>query len=301
MMKKRIFILSMVLAFPAFAECDIHGKCVWDCSPSGKSSCTATFENGTLSISGTEMKGSFGYHIDTDTYNITNAPWNDEAGHLKQITNVVIGPEMTNIGSWFLTGATNLEHISIPENITSIGAYSFYHTGLKSVDWPSNLKTLPSGIFQYTGLTDLSFLDGVETIGVAAFNGTFWYGKSPDTIVIPDSVTTIQNHAFTGNTVLKNIILSDQTTSISTGAFGSNLEKIYCTGNLETCKANVGDALADKVQQATAKKINGVSYIYDKSGKLIATSGKRINKRIYTAEEAAMVAGKTNTIKLRYK
>ena len=301
-MKKYALVLGLLMPMVAYADCDSSGKCVWDCSPDDKTNtCTATFENGTLSISGTEMKNDFGLYVDTDNYNITSAPWNDEAGHLKQITNVVIGSEMKNIGNWFLMGATSLEHITIPENIESIGSGAFYHTGMKSVDWPASLKKISSSTFQYTHLTDFSFLDGIESIGDASFNGVFWYADSPITFVVPDSVKTIGQNAFTGNWYLQNIVLGENVTSIDTEAFDSSLQTIYCTGDINVCKTNVGEAFADKVKQATAKKINGVTYVYDKNGNLITTSGHRKEKRIYTIEEANAVAGDKNRVSIKYR
>ena len=302
-MKKYALILGLLMPMVAYADCDSSGKCVWDCSPDDKTNtCTATFENGTLSISGTQMK-DFGYggKDGNTTYNITNAPWNDEAGHLKQITNVVIGSEMKNIGNWFLTGATSLEHISIPENIESVGGNAFYHTGLKTVDWPSQLKTIYEGAFEYTHLMDFNFLDGVETINYAAFGGAFRHTDSPISIVIPDSVKTIGQYAFTGNAKLQNIVLGENVTSIDSLAFDSSLQTIYCTGDIDVCKTNVGEAFADKVKQATAKKINGVTYVYDKNGNLITTSGHRKEKRIYTIEEANAVAGDKNRVSIKYR
>ena len=301
-MKKYALILGLLMPMVAYADCDSSGKCVWDCSPDDKTNtCTATFENGTLSISGTEMKNGFGYYIDTDTYNITSAPWNDEAGHLKQITNVVIGSEMKNIGGSFLMGATNLKHITIPENIESVGNAAFYHTGLKSVDWPASLKTIRGSTFQYTHLTDFSFLDGIESIGGGSFNGVFWYTDSPISIVIPDSVKTIGQYAFTENAKLQNIVLSENVISIDSLAFDSRLQTIYCTGDINVCKVNVGEAFSDKVKQATAKKINGVTYVYDKNGNLITTSGHRKERRIYTIEEANAVAGDKNRVSIKYR
>ena len=302
-MKKWVLVLHIIISFNAMADCDSSGKCVWDCSPDNKTNtCTATFEKGTLTISGTEMKNYSNKCCDgNSTYITTNAPWNDEAGHLKQITNVVIGSEMKNLGSDFLTSATNLKHITIPDNIMSVGGTAFYHTGLTSVDWPSSLKTIPSSTFQYTHLTDLSVFDGVTTIDSAAFHGVFIGSKSPTSIVIPDTVTKIGMDAFTGNAQLQSVIMSDKITNIDSNAFDSRITTIYCTGNLETCKANVGEAFADKVKQASKKEINGVSYIYDKSGKLIITSGNRKEKRIYTIDEANQVAGKINTFKIKYR
>ena len=56
-----------------------------------------------------------------------------------------------------------------------------------------------------------------------------------------------------------------------------------------------------KSSKATTKQINGVTYIYDKSGKLVTSSGHRSEKRIYTIEEANAVAGARNRVSIKYR
>jgi len=144
-------------------------------------------------------------------------------------------------------------------------------------------------------------LDGIETIGAASFNGVFLYADSPITFVVPDSVKAIGLNAFTGNWYLQNIVLSENVTSIDSLAFNDRIKSIYCTGNVDVCRENVGEAFADKVKQALVKTINGVNYVYDDKGKLVTTSGNRTEKRIYTIDEANAVTGKVNSVKIRYR
>ena len=233
-MKKLILGLSLstLIGFSlnAMAGCNDNNECEWDCSPAGKTTCTATFKNGTLTISGTEMANYTVPSTYTEGYFTSTAPWNDEAGHMAQITNVVIGENMQNLGSFAFANATNLEHISIPDNITSVGDRAFYHTGLKSVDWPSNLTTVTSGVFQYAQLSDLSAFEGVTTIGYAAFDGCFRYNDSPTSITIPDSVETIDGYAFNENgNHLSSVILGNNVNQIASDAFNNGyLSTVYC-------------------------------------------------------------------------
>ena len=63
----------------------------------------------------------------------------------------------------------------------------------------------------------------------------------------------------------------------------------------------VSNSLELKSSKATTKKINGVTYVYDKNGKLVTSSGHRTEKRIYTLEEANAVAGVKNRISIKYR
>ena len=44
-----------------------------------------------------------------------------------------------------------------------------------------------------------------------------------------------------------------------------------------------------------------MTYVYDSKGKLMTKYGNRLNKRIYTIEEAEAVAGKTNRVTIKYR
>jgi len=90
------------------------------------------------------------------------------------------------------------------------------------------------------------------------------------------------------------------------GPFGRLVEfggTIHCAGVLAQCQANMAAAgyevgTYNMVQAPYSKKqANGSRVYYDANGKLIGYQGKRI----YTVKEANEVAGKKNTLKIRYK
>ena len=147
-MKKMFFVFGLIFSSHAFAGCDENGRCEWDCSPDGaaSSTCTATFENGTLVISGTEMKESFGEVRDPQRNNnyVTLAPWRD---HIDDITNFVIDERIDTIGAKFLTGATQLKSIVIPDHVTTVGRDAFAGSGAEKIVVGDNLKTLEDYAF----------------------------------------------------------------------------------------------------------------------------------------------------------
>ena len=154
------------------------------------------------------------------------------------------------------------------------------------------------------------------------------------TVVFPEGIETIEDRAFEGSTELISVVIPDSVTSIGGGAFGYCLQlqsitigentkleeifrgtnsdtvftdianlKIYCTGDTAKCDANLETAGYPELKsiKASTKQANGVTYVFDNKGKLVTTSGRRTEKRIYTIDEANIVAGKVNSVKIRYR
>ena len=109
------------------------------------------------------------------------------------------GKTVTGINGGFFR-KSNLKHCIISEGITGIGAdiqWLFREkTNLESVSLPSTLKTIGDGAFaECCNLSNVTLPDGLTSIGVGAFAKC-----SGLNIIIPDSVTTITDDIF-GNTV----------------------------------------------------------------------------------------------------
>ena len=129
----------------------------------------------------------------------------------------------------------------MPDTITSIGTAAFQ--GARQVK-------------------ELSIPNSVETIGAAAFNNL----DSLTSIVIPDAIAVLPGSAFSYSDNLASIVMGDQMTSVADTASAGLLEsiKIYCTGNVNVCKEKVGEALADKVVQASKQNMNGFIFEFRK-------------------------------------
>lgn len=110
------------------------------------------------------------------------------------------------IGNYVFYYARLLTSVTLPENLTSIGNYAFYNTGLESINIPANVTSIgssafagDSGNFGIKPLTQLTFAPGskLETIGSSAFNS-----QSLVEVNIPASVKEIQQGAFSKNVML---------------------------------------------------------------------------------------------------
>ncbi|MBR2299207.1 MAG: leucine-rich repeat domain-containing protein [Alphaproteobacteria bacterium] len=251
------------------------------------------FDDGTFEISGTGAMFDYSVKSGTQTtWVVDNAPWAD---YIEKIKNLSISSDITSIGKSAFSGATALTTLDVPNNIRSIGRMAFDGAKIQKLILPDTLTNIGAWAFSDNFSLASNIPSSVTTISTGSF-----YQNKFNHLIIPDSVTEIQNYAF-DKSELQFVIMGDQIVSIAENAFG-RIEKIYCTGNLEKCKQNVGEIYAPKVQQAEKKQINGVTYYTDKNGNIIAMSGERKNKRIYTVEEATLVSKPTgNTFKIKYK
>ena len=158
-------------------------------------SCTFTYSDGTLTISGTGKMADWGTVNGSTTYKFDDErPWND---FIPQIENVVISG-ISNVGARAFANASSLKNITIPEGVTSIGYGAFVHT---------------------YDLTSVTIPDSVTYIGTSAFYGD---NKLENIILSENSnLQTIDNYAFSGLTSLTNISLPDGLKNIGVGVFES--------------------------------------------------------------------------------
>lgn len=179
-----------------------------------------------------------------------------------EITKVNFPDSITDIGYCAFYGASNLQGLTLPPQLVSIGAYAFYYScqsegegfdlvlpetvteigqgafyrvsGMKSVKLPENLRRIRQGTFgNCENLRDITFPKQLAVIEPNAFKGC----TSMTEICLPDSVTEIGENAFrycsslTGVTIPKNLrvleygVFSD-CSALAKAELPENLEKI---------------------------------------------------------------------------
>lgn len=131
-----------------------------------------------------------------------------------QVTNYILGDNITAIGDGWFYECSNLSSITIPETVTTIGNQAFS---------------------QCDGLTQITLPEALTTIGYYAFSGCSGITE----IVIPDNVTIIRERAFE-NCNLNKITIGESVDSIGDKAFSG------CPFTTIVWKAkNVGDFKKD--------------------------------------------------------
>ncbi len=138
------------------------------------------------------------------------------------LTNVEFeeGSSLTTIEAYAFRFTTGLNHITLPQTVTSIGSYSFARSGITTITFEagSQLTTIENYTFNYAEeLTSITIPKGVTELGGYTFDHAtsletvifeedsqltnigirvFYYTSSLTSIHIPSSVTTLGQSAF---------------------------------------------------------------------------------------------------------
>ena len=89
----------------------------------------------------------------------------------KQVTEYILGDEITRIGDWAFYICTGLTSVTIGNSVKSIGDYAFRDcSGLTSVTIPNSVKSIGWWAFSgCSGLTSVTIGNSVTSIGLEAF------------------------------------------------------------------------------------------------------------------------------------
>lgn len=172
----------------------------------------------------------------------------------KNLTNVIISEGITTIDYSGFSYCRDLTSVTLPNSLTEIGYDAFsYCKSLKSITIPENVSNIGSGAFSYCY--------NLEEIKVSKYNEKYIsinnclieketkklvLGCKNSVIPNDGSVTTICRNAFAGSGITK-IVIPDTITEIEEGAFSgcSGLESIEVDPNNETYM-NANNCLIDK-------------------------------------------------------
>ncbi len=156
------------------------------------------------------------------------------------LTSVVLPNTLTEIGSYAFGGSSMLVSINIPNGVTSIGTYAFYGcTSLVSLDIPNSVMSIGSQAFY--GITNINYSGSATP---ESYSSNYWGAKcmnafidgdllyadntkevlvgcssSAEEIVIPESVTSIRNGAFSYCSSLTSVTIPNSVTNIGEFAF----------------------------------------------------------------------------------
>ena len=166
------------------------------------------------------------------------------------LVSITIPNSVTSLEDWAFNKCTSLTAIFVPNSVITIGESAFNGClGLTSITIPNSVTTIGEAVFWgCKSLTSITIPNSVTNIGVSVFNscssltsivvegGNTTYDSrnncnaiietSTNTIInacqntiIPNSVTSIGNHAFFGCSGLTSITIPNSVMSIGMGAF----------------------------------------------------------------------------------
>lgn len=212
---------------------------------------------------------------------------------------VNIPSDLTYIEEGMFYNCTSLQHVVIPENVETIGFYTFHYSGLTSVVIPSSVKNYVSYIvkskkealgsvssgkepFQFcnylvraevnsTALPNYMFsgdenlasviMENVITIGTYAFQDCV----NLNGVVLNKGLTSLGNFAFKGCESLTSIKLPSKIVKIGSSVFSgcSSLKNVTFEGNVTEIGSSAFEkttALTSITIPSTVTKINGSAF-----------------------------------------
>lgn len=133
------------------------------------------------------------------------------------LTDVVFeGSGITAIPSRAFINCTSLTGITIPDEITTIGANAFCYCPFSSITIPSGVTTMGGYAFaSCTNLTGITIPESLNAIPNYAFSNCTGLTEA----ILPSSLTGISDCAFSSCTQLEEIVIPSGVTSIGARAF----------------------------------------------------------------------------------
>lgn len=145
------------------------------------------------------------------------------------LTSIIVPNSVTNIGGFAFQDCSKLTSVTIGNGVRTIGEYAFsLCPSLASVTIPGSLESIGENAFWNSGLTSVTILDlaawckisfSYSSNPLSNAHHLFMNGEEITELVIPNSVTSISNYAFSGCSALTSVTIPNSVTNIGYGVF----------------------------------------------------------------------------------
>lgn len=149
------------------------------------------------------------------TYTVTAIE--DYAFYWSKVTSVTLPETITSIGAYAFYYCTSISGLTLPASVTSIGKSAFYHcSSLTSIVIPEGVTSIANYTFQdCENLAAITLPEGIESIGECAFYGC----KALAEVSLPSTLTSIGKIAFYNCDALEFVVVPEGVTAIEDYTF----------------------------------------------------------------------------------
>ena len=212
---------------------------------------TVTYKGTTYSVT-TIGSEAFCYCTDPITVTIPNSVTKiqDEAFiNCLGLTSVNIPSSVTSIGNYVFYGCKSLPTLVIPNSVTKIGTYALSNCySLVDLTLPSSITTISADAFNSSKITNVHITDLNAWCRISFGNNfsnpleyaqnLYVNGELMNDLVLPETVTTIKDYAFSGFQGLTSITIPSSVTSIGDYVFTScsNLTAVHINDLAAWCR-----------------------------------------------------------------
>lgn len=136
---------------------------------------------------------------------------------------VQLGDDNLGVPPYGCFSGSAISRLIIPENVTDIGSYAFYHCeNLSAIQFNQKLERIGAGAFMYCGLVSVSIPDTVTSIeSNNSGGGAFAGNKALEYIKFPKYLEEIKQGTCVGCTALETVVMPENLLKIGLGAFSS--------------------------------------------------------------------------------
>ena len=161
---------------------------------------------------------------------------NAQAFSYTELETLTLPDDLTSIGDYCFAYASNLKELTIPDAVTEIGRYLIAYSSIESIDLGDGIETLSAAFaYENSNLKNVTFGTGLTSIGSSAF----WHCTALESVTLPDSLKKIELYAFRGCTALSEVTFPESMEEIGNSAFQDTAIETVKLGKIKTFGGNV--------------------------------------------------------------